>query len=196
MQQVDLMQSLVTDIIIAPDPKLRLIAQNVSNETNVSNIIDTMNETMKASNGLGLAATQLGIPIRIIVMDVDHLGAYDDEDKTTIKHGKFEMVNPVVTKKLGQANWQEGCLSIPGFKETVQRSLVVEVTYLDKERKENRIRAGGLLAACIQHEIDHLDGVLFIDHISSLKKDMIVKKLKKFRKKGVMIVKPSVGTTF
>ncbi len=196
MQQEDLKRSLVTDIIIAPDPKLRLIAKNVDSEANVLDVIDTMNETMKASNGLGLAAPQIGVPLRIIVMDVDHLGAYDDEDETTVKHGKFEMINPVITKKSGQANWNEGCLSIPGFKETVQRSLIIEVSFFDKERKECQLRASGLLAACIQHEIDHLDGVLFIDHISNLKKDMIVKKLKKFRKKGVMIVKPSAGMTF
>lgn len=187
----------VLDILAAPDHRLRIVAEKVIDVTDdVRKLVDAMVDTMRSSEGIGLAASQVGIPKRIIVMDVDMLGAFDDGDVTTIKHGKFEMINPMITRRSGKITWQEGCLSVPGFKESVERDLVVDVKYLDRDGVERSVCASGLLAACIQHEIDHLDGILFIDHISNLKKDMIIKKLKKFRKKGVMIVKPSAGQTF
>ena len=185
------------DIIVAPDPRLRLSANQVKDPGPEERVmIDVMISTMNASEGIGLAATQLGFDKRIIVMDVDPIGAFDDGNPNTIKHGKFEMINPVIVSKSGKTNWQEGCLSVPGFKETIVRDSVIDVTYLDRDGQQKQVKAAGLLSACIQHEIDHLNGVLFIDHMSPLKKDIIVRKLKKFRKNGVMIVKKSVGTTF
>lgn len=187
----------IKDIIVAPDSRLRAVALRVK-EPSVDDqkLIDEMNKTMKASDGLGLAATQLGINKRIIVMDVEPLGAFEDEDPTTVKHGKFEMINPIIVTRSQRAKWAEGCLSVPGFKGVVERDLIIEVSYLDRYGNQKELKASGLLSACIQHEIDHLDGKLFIDHLSFLKRDIIVRKLKKFRKKGVMIVRPSQGLTF
>lgn len=176
-----------TEIIVAPDHRLRLTADPVDlTFDNVAELVEKMFAVMQASDGIGLAATQVGINKRVIIMDVDHIGAYDDS--SSIKHGKFVMINPTITERSGEARWKEGCLSVPGFSEDVTRSLEVTVTFNDETGEKRSINAGGLLAACIQHEIDHLDGVLFIDHISLLKKDIIVKKLKKFKKKGVLIL--------
>lgn len=185
------------DIIVAPDPRLRIVADRVK-DPGVEDqlLIDIMNKTMASSDGIGLAATQLGFNKRIIVMNVEPLGAYDDGDPMVMKHGRFEMINPTIVSRMGRARWAEGCLSVPGFKDVIERDLNIEVSYLDRYGNPKELKAGGLLAACIQHEIDHLDGTLFIDHLSRLKRDMIVAKLKKFRKKGVMIVKPSFGLTF
>lgn len=187
---------MIKDIIVAPDTRLRISAEHIKIITPSDiELIETMVATMNGSEGIGLAATQLGFNKRIIVMDVDMLGAFDDEDSSTVKHGKFEMINPVITKRTGKTNWQEGCLSVPGYKEMIIRDSVIDVEYIDRFGQQQKIRAAGLLAACIQHEIDHLDGILFIDHLSTMKRDIIIRKLKKFRKKGVMIVKKSLGNT-
>jgi peptide deformylase len=180
----------VKDIIVAPDPRLHIVADRVKEVTaEIRDLVEKMFKTMNASDGIGLAATQLGINKRVIVMDVDHLDAYDDEDKSNVKHGKFVMINPVIISRSKRAKWVEGCLSVPGFKEVIERDLIVEVSYLDENGKQAELRASGLLSACIQHEIDHLDGKLFVDRLSHLKKDIILNKLKKFRKHGTMVVR-------
>ena len=186
----------VMDILVAPDSRLKIVADRVK-EPSVEDqkLIDEMIRTMKASDGIGLAATQVGFNKRIIVMDVEPLTAYEDSDPTTVKEGKFEMINPVIVSRAGKAKWAEGCLSVPGFKDVVTRDLVIEVSYLDRYGVQKDLKASGLLSACIQHEIDHLDGKLFVDHLSRLKRDIIVSKLKKFRKHGTMIVRPSAGLT-
>lgn len=185
-----------SDIIIAPDPRLRIMADRLRDITDADrDAIDSMFRTMEASQGIGLAANQVGIKRRIIVMDVEQLGAYDDGDPSTVKGGRYAMVNPVIVARQGRARWMEGCLSVPGFKEVVERDAIVEVHYTDRDGKQHELRAGGLLSACIQHEIDHLDGMLFIDRISRLRKDMIIAKLRKLRKKGTMVVRPTPGAT-
>jgi peptide deformylase len=182
-------------IIIAPDPRLRVIADPVVNIADEQDLIDRLVEMMHASDGVGLAATQVGVNKRIIVMDVDELGAYDDGDVTVIKHGKFVMVNPRIINRRGKAVWQEGCLSVPGFSEDITRDAIITVAYQGRDGDQHVVVAGGLLSACIQHEIDHLDGVLFIDRVSAIKRDIITRKLKKLRRKGVMVVKPTHGST-
>lgn len=187
----------IFDIIVAPDPRLRVEAQRVKDiGTDEQELIDKMIKTMKASDGIGLAATQVGSDKRIIVVDVEPLGAYDDQDASTTKHGKFEMINPVITARSKRAKWAEGCLSVPGFKDEVERDLVIDVSYINRQGEQKELKASSLLSACIQHEIDHLDGKLFIDRISRLKKDMVIAKLKKFRKHGTMVVRPMPGIVF
>ena len=187
----------IKDVIIAPDARLRTVAERVKEVTVVEqDLIDEMIKTMKASDGLGLAATQLGINKRVIVVDVEPLEAYDDNDPSTIKHGKFEMVNPTIISRQGRARWVEGCLSVPGYKDIIERDLIIDVHYSDRYGNAKELKASGLLSACIQHEIDHLDGKLFVDRLSRLKKNMVMAKLKKFRRRGVMVVKPSAGSVF
>lgn len=184
------------NILTAPDARLRQVAERVKEPSvDDQSLIDEMNRVMKASDGIGLAATQLGVNKRVVVMDVDRLDVYEDNDQTTIKHGQFEMINPTIVSRSGRSRWVEGCLSVPGFKHIVERDLIIEVTYLDRYGNPKELKASGLLSACVQHEIDHLDGKLFIDRISRLKRDMVIAKLKKLRRKGSMVVRPVSGLT-
>lgn len=184
------------DIIVAPDDRLRLIAKPTVVGNEEKKLIDEMFSTMKASNGIGLAAIQVGIEKRIITVDVPHLGADEEVHENSISSGRFALINPVITNSEGIRNWIEGCLSVPGFHDEVKRASMIDVIALDVDNNQITIKASGLLAACIQHEIDHLDGKLFIDKLSKLKRDIVFKKLRKFRKRGYMIVRPSLGLTF
>ena len=132
--------------------------------------MDDMLETMYAANGIGLAAIQIGIPKRIIVMDISKDGN---------KNPMF-FVNPIIKNKdKEKTTYEEGCLSVPNYFAEVDRPKYCEVEYLDYNGKNKILKADGLLATCIQHEMDHLEGILFIDYLSKLKKTMIVKKLSK-----------------
>jgi peptide deformylase len=165
------------DILIIPDKRLRLKSEPVGAiDKEVRALIDDMFETMYDAPGIGLAAIQIGVPKRVITMDL----AKKDESKAP-----QVFINPEVTWAAGEmAAYEEGCLSIPEYYEEVQRPNAVRVKFLDCEGKPQELEAGGLLATCLQHEIDHINGVLFIDHISKLKRDMIVKKFKKAQKRG------------
>lgn len=187
----------VLDIFVAPNSKLKRVADPVTEVTYVEqDLIDDMFETMEASDGAGLAANQLGENKRIIVMDIMPLSSEEQLD-TDIHHaGRYAMINPEIIDRQGSRWWSEGCLSVPGFHERIERAGYVDVTGMDRYGNPLRLRASGLLAACIQHEVDHLNGKLFIDHLSRLKRDIIVRKLKKFRKKGTMIVRMPVGPKF
>lgn len=185
------------DIIVAPDPKLRRVAQRVKEPSvNEQELMGRMRVLLDATSSLGLAATQVGVDSRIVVVNVkEDDSTYEDGDATTLKHGSFEMMNPVVISRHGVARWIEGCLSVPGYSDVVERDLVIEVAYLDRYGNAGQIKASGLLSACIQHEIDHLDGKLFIDRLSRLRRDMVLSKLKKFRRRGTMVVKQTQGVT-
>ena len=138
------------------------------------NIMDDMLETMYHANGIGLAAIQIGIPKRIIVMDIS-------KDKE--KKNPMYFVNPIIKNKNSEnSTYEEGCLSVPNYFAEIDRPKKCEVDYLDYDGKKKTLSAYGLLATCIQHEIDHLEGILFIDYLSKLKKTMIVKKLSKQQK--------------
>jgi len=140
-------------------------------------LIDDMVESMYAADGIGLAAVQIGAPQRIIVMDLDQR-----EGKRNPRH----FINPVITWRSEElAIFEEGCLSVPEIWEEVERAAKIKAEYLDREGKRHEFEAEGLLATCLQHEIDHLNGVLFIDHISKLKRAMVMKKFTKAAKKGV-----------
>ncbi|MEC8806197.1 MAG: peptide deformylase [Pseudomonadota bacterium] len=161
-------------IICIPDPVLREVAAPVGEVTDgVRRLLDDMVETMYDAPGIGLAAPQVNVSERLIVMDC---GADDSPEL-------YKMINPeIIARSEDSAILEEGCLSIPKQTAEVKRPAVVDVRYTDIEGAEQTLRCESLLAACVQHEIDHLDGVLFIDHISRLKRDMIVRRaLKELR---------------
>ncbi len=167
----------IRDIVIIPDKRLRLQSEPVKIiDTAVRALVDDMFETMYAAPGIGLAAIQIGVPQRVVTMD---LAKKDDPPEPKV------FINPVVTWSSEEKSaYDEGCLSIPEYYEEVERPAKVKVKYLDLDGKEHEIDADGLLATCLQHEIDHINGILFIDHISKLKRDRVMKKFKKAAKLG------------
>ena len=166
----------VRDILIIPDKRLRVKSEAVKTvDKPLRAVIDDMFETMYAAPGIGLAAIQIGVPQRVVTMDL----AKKDEPKQP-----QVFINPeVVWASDEKATYEEGCLSIPEYYEEVERPKAVKVRFLDIDLKPQEIEAEGLLSTCLQHEIDHINGVLFIDHISKLKRDMVMKKFKKAAKK-------------
>jgi len=171
----------IRTIITEPNKILRqksLLVKKVSK--NEQQLMDDMLETMYAANGIGLAAIQIGIPKRIIVMDIS---------KNKEKNNPMYFVNPVIKNKNSETStYEEGCLSVPNFFAEVDRPKKCDVEYLDYDGKKKILTAEGLLATCIQHEMDHLEGILFIDYLSKLKKTMIVKKLSKKKDRPDRIV--------
>ncbi|MEM9168741.1 MAG: peptide deformylase [Pseudomonadota bacterium] len=165
----------VLEILTAPDARLREVSKPVDAvDDALRALMDDMLETMYAANGIGLAAIQVGVPKRVIVMD---LAREDDEPAPRY------FVNPTILDPADElAPYEEGCLSVPEFFEEVERPARCVVEYLDYDGTPQRLEAEGLLAVCIQHEMDHLNGVLFIDHISRLKRERILKRLKKERR--------------
>ena len=161
----------IKTIITEPNEILRQVSKPVIRVGNDERkLMDDMLETMYASNGIGLAAIQIGIPKRIIVMDISKDGN---------KNPMF-FVNPIIKNKdKEKTTYEEGCLSVPNYFAEVDRPKYCEVEYLDYSGESKTLKADGLLATCIQHEMDHLEGILFIDYLSKLKKTMIVKKLSK-----------------
>ncbi|HSC75119.1 MAG TPA: peptide deformylase [Pseudomonadales bacterium] len=158
------------EILEFPDPRLRTIAKSVLQvDDGIRQLIDNMLETMYSAPGVGLAATQINVHLRVVVIDVS-------EDQSQ----PMAFINPEITV-LDEllCDYDEGCLSVPGFYETVTRPEHIRVTALDRNGELFEIEPQGLLAVCIQHEVDHLNGKLFVDHISSLKRDRIRKKLEK-----------------
>ena len=164
----------IRKILTAPDPRLREVSKSVDVVTDdIRALMDDMLETMYDAPGIGLAAIQVGEPLRVIVMDL----AGKDEPPSP-----RYFVNPVIREPSDDTQpYEEGCLSVPDFYEEVERPARCRVEYLDYNGDAQVLDAEGLLAVCIQHEMDHLNGVLFIDHISRLKRDRILKKLKKER---------------
>jgi len=176
----------VRDILILPDKRLRLLSTPVAKiDAATKQLVEDMFDTMYDAPGIGLAAIQIGEPRRIVTMDL----AKKDEPKEP-----QVFINPELISKSGDKNThEEGCLSIPEYYEEVERPAAVRVRYLDLDGKQHEIDAEGLLATCIQHEIDHLDGVLFIDHISKLKRDRVIKKFTKAAKLGKPAIKSAAG---
>jgi len=168
----------VLPVIIAPDPRLKVKARPVDRvDAEVRRLMDDMLESMHASNGIGLAAPQVGVAKRVIVVDI----AKDDEKPRPIRMANPEIVwaSDVIEPR------NEGCLSLPEHYAEVARPIAVRVRYLDHENEIREIEAESLLATCIQHEMDHLEGTLFVDHISSLKRSIILRKLTKSKRLAV-----------
>ena len=165
----------IKPLIILPDPILRLVSKPVERvDAPLRKLADDMLATMYDAPGIGLAAIQVGEPLRMLVIDLAKDG---DEPEPQV------FINPeIVASSDARSVYEEGCLSIPDYYAEVERPAEVRVKYLGRDGKTHEIEAEGLLATCLQHEIDHLNGVLFIDHISKLKRDMVVKKFKKLAK--------------
>jgi peptide deformylase len=166
----------VREIIKLPDKRLRLKSEPVKRiDAGIRKLVDDLFETMYDAPGIGLAAIQIGIPKRVVTMDLSK----KEED-----HERQVFINPeVIWKSDETSKYEEGCLSIPEYYEEVERAAKVKVKYLDLDGKAREIEASGLLATCLQHEIDHTDGILFIDHISKLKRDRVIKRFSKAAKK-------------
>jgi len=165
----------IKPLIILPDPVLRQLSKPLERvDAPLRKLADDMLETMYDAPGIGLAAIQIGEPLRMLVIDLAKEGE-------TPAPNVF--INPEILESSDQRSvYEEGCLSIPDYYAEVERPASVRVKYLDRDGKLQEIQAEGLMATCLQHEIDHLNGVLFIDHISKLKRDMVVKKFKKLAK--------------
>jgi peptide deformylase len=168
-------------ILTEPNKLLRQISQPVERIGDAEReLMNDMLETMYAANGIGLAAIQIGVPKRIIVMDLS---------KEENKKLPMYFVNPLIIKKNEEKTiYEEGCLSVPNQFAEIQRSSKCEIEYLDFNGDKQNLEAEGLLATCIQHEMDHLEGILFIDYLSKLKKEMIIKKLSKKQSKPDRII--------
>jgi peptide deformylase len=165
----------VRPILIAPDPRLKAVSEPVETvDAEIRKLAEDMADSMYAADGIGLAAIQIGVPKRVIVMDLDQ------------KDGKKNwraFINPRITWASEEtATFEEGCLSVPEIWDDVERPARIKAEYLDLDGKKVEIEADGMLATCLQHEMDHLQGVLFIDHFSRLKRSMALKKLEKAKK--------------
>ncbi len=170
----------IKPLIILPDPILRQVSKPIERvDADLQRLADDMLDTMYDAPGIGLAAIQIGEPRRLLVIDVSR----EDEDR---KSQVF--INPQILQSSDERSvYEEGCLSIPDYYAEVERPATVTVKYLDRDGKEQTVDADGLLATCLQHEIDHLNGVLFIDHISRLKREMVIKKFTKAAKSAKAI---------
>ena len=166
-------------ILMLPDPRLRAVSARVERvDEGVRRLVEDMLDTMYDAPGIGLAAIQIGVPQRVVTLDV----AKKDEPRSP-----QVFINPeVVAHGEALSVYEEGCLSIPEIHEDVERPAQIRVRFLDLEGRPQEVEADGLLATCLQHEIDHLDGVLFIDHISKLKRDRILKKFTKHAKRAAV----------
>ena len=165
----------VLPIITAPDKRLKVRSEPVrAVDAEVATLMDDMLETMYLAPGVGLAAPQIGVTKRVIVVDVGKA----EEDRVP-----YRMANPeLVWTSDKRSVYEEGCLSLPEHYADVERPEWIRVKYIDENNTEQELEANGLLATCIQHEMDHLDGVLFVDHLTSLKRNMIIRKLQKTKK--------------
>ena len=170
----------VKPILTEPNKLLRQVSKPVDKVTIVEQkLMNDMLDTMYAANGIGLAAIQIGIPKRIIVMDLSK-----DQEKKEPRY----FVNPVIKKKNEDKTiYEEGCLSVPNQFAEIERPSKCDVEYLDYNGQKQILYADGLLATCIQHEMDHLEGILFIDYLSKIKKSMIIKKLSKLKSNQIVI---------
>ena len=168
----------IKPLIILPDPLLRQQSKPVETvDSEILRLADDMLETMYDAPGIGLAAIQIGVARRMLVID---LSRDDEENKPQV------FINPEILKVSDDVStYEEGCLSIPDYYAEVERPASLTVGYVDRDGKQQTVEADGLLATCLQHEIDHLNGVLFIDHISRLKRDMVIKKFTKLARAKV-----------
>jgi peptide deformylase len=165
----------IRPIITAPDPRLQAVSADVETvDAELRKLVDDMIESMYAADGIGLAAIQIGVPKRVLVIDLDQ------------KEGKKNpraFINPkIVWASEEMAVFEEGCLSVPEIWDDVERPARIKAEYLDRDGNKQTLEADGLLATCLQHEMDHLNGVLFIDHLSRLKRSMALRKLTKAKK--------------
>ena len=178
-------------ILTEPNKILRqksILVEKVDQD--LQKLMDDMLETMYAAPGIGLAAIQVGVPKRVIVLDIGRRDKSEDQnEKKKERRNPMYFVNPeIIEKSLNNSTYEEGCLSVPGQFAEIDRPDKCHIKYLDYYGQPKEIKAEGMLATCIQHEMDHLEGILFIDYLSKLKKSMIIKKLSKHKKEIERIV--------
>jgi len=176
----------IREIVKLPDPVLRQTSAEIETvDDDVRQLLDDMLQTMYDAPGIGLAAIQLGVPKRIITIDTSPRAEEDEDEwpEEADSGGPLFLINPVIlSSSEDRSVYEEGCLSIPEYFAEVERPATVRVQYVGYDGKQTELEAGGLLATCIQHEIDHLNGVLFIDYLSKLKRDLVVRKFTKAAK--------------
>ncbi|HIP27901.1 MAG TPA: peptide deformylase [Sulfurovum sp.] len=174
---------MVREIVVYPDKRLKLISKDlVSFDTELHTLLDDMYDTMCAKNGVGLAAIQIGVDVRALIINVPlevEDGAHDQPKDNTL-----EMINPVIVEKDGSEIFQEGCLSIPGVYEDVERAKHVKVEYFDRDGNKKTIEDEDFLSVAMQHEMDHLDGKVFIEKLSYIKRKKFEKEWKRKLKEG------------
>ena len=165
----------IRPILTAPDPRLKAVSEPVEKvDDEIRQLADDLIESMYAADGIGLAAIQVGVPKRMLVMDIAQAQG---------KREPMVFINPnIVWASDEMATFEEGCLSVPDIWDDVERPAKIRAEYLDRDGKRHEIEAEGLLATCLQHEMDHLEGVLFLDHLSKLKRSMALKKLQKAKR--------------
>lgn len=165
----------IRPILTAPDTRLKAVSAAVDSvDAATRRLIDDMIDSMYEADGIGLAAVQIGLPLRVIVMDLDQKDG---------KKNPRAFVNPVITWRSEEvATFEEGCLSVPEIWEDVERAARIKAEFLDRDGNMQLLEADGLLATCLQHEMDHLEGVLFIDHLSKLKRSIALRKLQKAKR--------------
>ncbi len=170
----------IRPILTAPDPRLKAVSTDVEVvDSAIRTLLDDMADSMYAADGIGLAAVQIGVAKRVLVIDLDQKSG----DQKEGKKNPVAYINPKnVWASDEMATFEEGCLSVPEVWDDVERPARIKCEYLDRDGKKQVLEADGMLATCLQHEMDHLNGVLFIDHLSRLKRAMVVKKLTKLKK--------------
>ena len=173
---------MVREVVIYPDKRLKLISKEVESfDAELHTLLDDMYDTMRSKNGVGLAAIQVGVDVRALIINVPLEVAEGEEDQP--KDNTLEMINPVIIEKDGSEVLQEGCLSVPGVYEDIERAKHVKVAYFDRDGNKQTIENSDFLAIAIQHEMDHLEGKVFIEKLSILKRKKFEKEWKKRNKR-------------
>ena len=158
----------IREVVTFPDPILKQRCAEVESfDAELRKLVDDMFDTLAVADGIGLAANQVGVSKRVFVMDVP----IDDQTRT----GRIAVVNPRITARRGEVRYEEGCLSFPGVNENVTRAAEIDVSFVDPEGKPQEVTARGLVAICMQHELDHLDGITFLDRLSPLKRRIVMR---------------------
>jgi peptide deformylase len=169
---------MVRDIVIYPDKRLKQISKEITSfDESLHKLLDDMYDTMISKRGVGLASIQIGVPKRVLIINIPIENAKEGEEQP--KENTLEIINPVFIKKEGTQKFQEGCLSVPGFYEEVERAESVAIEYFDRYGNKKYLEDSGFLAVAIQHEIDHLDGKIFIEKLSFIKRKKFEKEWKK-----------------
>ncbi len=175
---------MIREIVIYPDKRLKEISKPVENfDEELHTLLDDMYETMIAKNGVGLAAIQVGVPLRALIINVPVETDSEDPREQQPRENTLEVINPVILEAEGKTRYQEGCLSVPGYFEEVERHKAVRIEYQDRHGKKYILEDDDFLAIAIQHEMDHLDGKLFVEKLSLLKRKKFEKEWKKRQKK-------------
>jgi len=176
---------MVREIVVYPDKRLKLISKEVTTfDGALHDLLDDMYDTMRARNGVGLAAIQVGVDTRALIINIPLEDAEVEYDQP--KENTLEMINPIIIEQDGLEKFQEGCLSIPGVYEDIERAKHVKVEYFDRDGNKQTIEDDGFLAVAMQHEMDHLDGKVFIEKLSYIKRKKFEKEWKRKQKEGLV----------